>query len=58
MQKLLLQHFDNEEWNYTGAVNLHASLSAKSTEFIAEMLGKRPHPDQQHEMGPHHKSQN
>jgi hypothetical protein len=29
-----------------------SNISAKSREFIEQTLGKRPHPDQQHEMGP------
>lgn len=53
--KVLLKRLKKGKWIFPGTTKLHQILEAKSPEYFSQLLGKRTHPDQQHDMGPPHK---
>lgn len=53
--KEFLKFLKKGKWISPGAVKFHQILGAKSPAYFSQLLGKRTHPDQQHEKGLPHK---
>jgi hypothetical protein len=50
--KVLLKCLKKGKWITPGAIKFHQILGTKSPAYFSQLLGKRTHPDQQHDLGP------